>query len=1117
MNYFLLVYFSIIGLSPAFVLDYQNMKKSTADEAPSAHIKKAREYDIQRLADPATGKIPYNIRNSAINYVNSLPNSKKDSKSDKIQSNVWQQRGPFNVGGRTRALALDVKNEKTILAGGISGGMWKSSDAGTTWYKTTQANQLHSASTIAQDIRPGKENTWYYGTGEIWGNSAHINGDGLFKSTDNGESWFPIVSTQSKTPNSFDGSFEYVWRVITNHTNLTQDEVYAATAIGAIYRSTDGGKTWKAVLGAFGNDNSLFTEIAISPKGVIYATLSQMSTTLERNSNVKGIYRSLDGVNWTNITPANMPLKYKRIAIGISPSDENQVYFVMDSPGYGILTTNSQRDSLWHSLFKYTYKSGDGSGAGGVWDDRSMNLPKPEKVRHQMNSQGSYNLFIKVHPTNPDVVYLGAVNLDRSTDGFATSKNTKLVGGTCPDESCWYFYRYPNHHSDLHELVFLPSNPNVMFTGEDGGVHKTLDNMSNNVEWISLNNGYYTTQLYTIAIDHKVESPTILAGLQDNGTLLTTSANLTAPWTSPSNGDGFYCQVPDSGKFYYTSMNSSYQPNIQVYKISVDSKGERIAQRRIDPIGGKDFNWNTPFQLDPNNNNIMYLVGGKILWRNNDLSALQIVESKDSISTNWDSLNIPNVNLGVGEITALRVSKNPKNIVYFGTNTAKLYRLDSANIGNPIGKDITWINMPKSGTISSIATDPDDANKILVSFSNYNIQSLFYSEDGGDTWAIVSGNLEERADGGGVGPACLWVEILKTNNKKLYFVGTSAGLFITSSLKPNATIWQMEAPNQIGNNVVDMIDVRHSDSFVAVGTHGIGAFTTNYKEFPSAPAQPILTSPINNQGGILDKVTLVWEKNPDASAYKLEVSDKSDFSNIIKTYNPLNTNSIELIDLVQGYKEYFWRVTALNAFGESAVSMSWKFRTAIACPNLTYPEDKSTNIPVNTELKWDQVVGATKYHIVVGSNYGFTTKIADSIYTINNDGFKLKDLAPGKKVYWKMSSIDPDGEGLLSRSYTFTTTGGNAVEESVSDFKLNIYPNPNSEIATINYNLEKDSKVLIQIFDTEGKFIEEIINKLQNPGIYDLSFNAGKYVSGTYFVYLFIDNQKFVYPLKIVR
>jgi hypothetical protein len=122
---------------------------------------------------------------------------------------------------------------------------------------------------------------------------------------------------------------------------------------------------------------------------------------------------------------------------------------------------------------------------------------------------------------------------------------------------------------------------------------------------------------------------------------------------------------------------------------------------------------------------------------------------------------------------------------------------------------------------------------VIVVFPNYGVISIYASENGGEDWAPVSGNLEENIDGSGCGPSVRWVSILYVEDRPIYFAGTSVGLFSTMDLDGMNTIWAQEGASTIGNVVIDMIDVRQSDGYVVVGTHGNGVYSTYLTELPS--------------------------------------------------------------------------------------------------------------------------------------------------------------------------------------------------------------------------------------------------------------------------------------------
>lgn len=772
-------------------------------------------WELSRLADPATGKIPDNIRQLELAYAATLPN---DLQIDKSMRNLTMvNRGPWNVGGRTRAFGVDVSNENRLLAGSCSGGMWLSTNGGTSWTQTSTTTQLKNSSCLVQDKRTTHTNTWYYGSGEAYGASAssggsYYLGDGMYKSIDGGVTWQPIAATAGGTPNSFTTGWQLVWNVATDvSANDTLDEVYAAI-YGGIVRSVNGFNTSTTVLG--GSPSSYFTDVQVASTGTVYAALSDDGLQ-------KGIWRSDTGITFTNILPIGFPAAYNRIVIGINPNNENEVYFLANTPGFGKVTYNYLGDPEWNSLWKYTYVSGTGAGAGGVWQDLSINLPNTGGQFDRWQVQGSYDMVVKVKPGSSNTVFIGGTNLYRSTTGFQDSTNTTFIGGYQQFSALPVINSYANHHPDQHGLTFLPSNPNVMFSTNDGGVFKTVDNTVGAVAWQSLNNGYLSTMFYTVAIDHATAgNDVIIAGAQDNGSWFTNSSVPTSPWVQPRGGDGSYCAIADGRTNYYFSIQ-----NGKMMKSTLDAAGAVTGFARIDPIGLKKPEFINPYTLDPNNNNYMYLAGGKYLWRNNDLSGIPLVGNWDSISTNWVQFidSVPTVN---SVITAVTACKTPANRVYYGTDAKRIYRVDNANVGTPTPVDITSTTtgaLFPTANVSCIATDPLDGNKAMVTFSNYGVYSIYYTQDGGTTWAKAGGNLEVSS---AASPSVRWASIMHVADGTVYLLATSTGLYATDTLKGATTTWVQQGTSTIGNSVCDMIETRASDGLVVVATHASGIYST---------------------------------------------------------------------------------------------------------------------------------------------------------------------------------------------------------------------------------------------------------------------------------------------------
>ncbi len=790
------------------------------DREGAANASARVEWEVKRQLDPRSGRIPPAMRVRELLYAATLPHDGHPGTAARIGA-AWDFRGPNNVGGRTRAFAIDVSDENVLLAGGVSGGMWRSADAGVTWARVSPVNVHPGVNAIAQDTRPGQTDTWYYLSGEAYGTSASGGsafylGNGMYKSTDGGLTWNSLPSTVSATPQSFDNVWDVTWNVVTDPNDTVNDKVYACMYT-TLYRSLNGGTSWQIMKGGVNQQPySYFTDVDVSPTGVVFTTFSSDGVN-------KGIFRSPTGDpgSYTDIIPPGFPASYDRLKIEIDPNNENTVYFFGPTPGSGKSSVNWRGDIEWNSLWKYEYVSGNGSGTGGIWTDLSPNLPGYTGPFENLNTQGGYDLVLRVKPGSANVLFFGGTNIFRSTSALADSVSTQHIGGYAFNASLPFVAEYPGHHPDQHELVFLPSNPDVMYSACDGGISRTMDNTAFPVVFTDLNAGYHTSQFYTVAVDPKATNDIVLGGLQDNGTYFTNSTNYLDPWVHTIDGDGSYCAIADSGATYYFSKQLG-----RMVKATVNpATGTIIDYMRFDPIGATDYQFINPFELDPNNHHMLYLAAGRCIWRNDDLSGIPLNNQYDSISTNWVQFTD---SLGMGEeITALAVSTMPANRVYFGTDDRHIYRIDNAHTGNPMKTDISYPFFPVGAHTSCIAVDPADADRVMVVFSNYGLYSLFYTEDGGTTWLRVAGNLEQVTSGAGNGPSCRWASIIPVADGTVYLVATSTGLYATDTLIHNGTVWVQQAYSAIGSAVVDMIDWRATDGLVAVGTHGNGIFSTH--------------------------------------------------------------------------------------------------------------------------------------------------------------------------------------------------------------------------------------------------------------------------------------------------
>lgn len=802
-------------------------------ENPNARI----EWEQKRLAD-STGTIPAGIRGRELQFAQNLRN-KLNAKTQQEDTLNWISRGPYNAGGRTRAIAFDVADEKTIIAGSVSGGVFKTINGGQSWTKKTTADQNNAVTCLVQDTRPGKTNIWYYGTGEGYGASASDGGafylgNGLYKSTDNGETWKPLNATNSNTPNTFDNRWDIVWNIATDPSTDTADIVYAAT-YGVVNRSVNGGLTWTKKLGNTTTE-SYTSNVIVTPTGVVYATLSSDGTQ-------NGIFRSGNkGATFQEITPPDFPADFERIVMDYAPTNPNIVYFLAVTPNDGKETYNYIFEPEKNSLWKYEYLSGNGTGNEGVWTNLSDNIPIGPNRFDDFNVQGGYNLLVKVKPDDINTIFIGGTNLFRSTDGFTTSDNIQFIGGYAEDTDLPLFHSYENHHPDQHNLIFLPSNPNVIISANDGGLWKSNNCMDNTVVWEKLNNGYLTTQFYTIACKQDAASPILIGGLQDNGTYFTNTSNPMATWVMTFNYDGAFCAIPKYEDYYIMSTQEC-----KMVKLKVDEETGKFTEfTRIDPQGASDYLFINPFTLDPVDNNILYLAEGTKFWVNTNLKDVPLISGFDSIATNWIR-NVDTIKAANTKITAIAASTNGS--VYLGTDKKKVYRADNAATGNAQLVDITGV-FPSTGYVTCIATHYYYPERVFVLFSNYGVYSMFYSKNSGETWTKVAGNLEANINGTGNGPSLRWLSILPLNpqnpDSTSYFLGTSVGLFYTTKIDSVNTTWLPTATETIGSTVVEMVETREIDKMVVAATHGNGVFSAN------APAVGI--KPVNNSSKITAKV-----------------------------------------------------------------------------------------------------------------------------------------------------------------------------------------------------------------------------------------------------------------------
>lgn len=806
-------------------------------EAPSKADRS--NYMFTMMRNPATMAIPRNIRSRELRHAAGIAaDARFLNKTDRNQTFNWFAAGPFDVGGRTRALAIDRENSNRLLAGAVSGGVWESLDRGGTWHPAEMTDGNLSITYLAQDPRPGNTATWYASSGEFLGNSASdasraatYFGSGIHKSIDGGKSWFVLSGGQAGDEVSFDSPFDFVNRIVVSP--VTGSVFIASNAVG-IYRSTNGGETFGTiapgqrfpdpVLG--GLNEHFWSDIAVNDQGVLLATLSS-TRSANQATNTPGVYISRnDGDTWTNITPGTFPSTHSRSVLAFAPSNEEVAYVFTATQR----TTNNREDVRLHKLDL-------GSGAA---TDLSDNIPGLSEAGN-IDTQGGYNMAIAVKPDDEDFVLLGATNTYRSRNGFSSVLVDRLdywVGGyDAVDDD---FGNYANHHPDQHLFIFDPQDPNRMWNANDGGVFMTPNiARTNEVVWFDMNLGYKTTQFYTVAMPEIDGDTRIAGGTQDNGTPFVRLDDLANTSRNISVGDGAHLYFGEA--FAFVGFQNGATLRLQY---NSDGTPTFAGFSFIQPSQASNQLFVNPFVVDPNDEEVMYYPAGASLWRNDALSSIASGQTDNGgVLTGWNRLNnIPRLS-GL-TISAIAISRAPAHTLYFAgsdvrdTNpqAPRIYRLDNANLGDGDGTQTYTIPGASSGAyIADIAINPADADEIIVVLSNYEIIGLYHSTDGGENFTAIEGNLTGNTSE--PGPSLRAATILPGSDGTTYFVGTSTGLYSTETLNGSNTIWSPEGTEELGNAVVWDVTSRQSDALVAVGTHGRGMYVGS--QDPSFNPRPV--------------------------------------------------------------------------------------------------------------------------------------------------------------------------------------------------------------------------------------------------------------------------------------
>ena len=680
-----------------------------------------------------------------------------------VEYGDWSAMGPFNAPsnggiGRISNVAFHPNHYDTIYAGAPAGGLWVSYDDGQNWKTFTDELTNIGVSDLAID--PLHPDTMYLATGDR--DAADTYSFGLLKSTDGGVTW-------GTTGLSFSVSNNYrIGRVVVDPDST--HTILVATN-GGIYRSTNYGVNFS--LRQTGNFIGIHNGIG----DTAYATTTGSSPK---------VYRSVDnGDSWSQLT-SGLPTSNKyRCELTLS-STPGKLYVVYGASnyGYGGVYRSTNGGTTW-SLMSSTPNimgwSNNGSGSGG---------------------QAWYDLSIACDPNQENTIYVGGVNIWKSTNGGST---WSCVGH-------WYGAgSTPYVHADHHHASFRPGS-SELYVGTDGGVYKTTNAGSS---WSDLNDGMNITQYYKIS-QSTTDTSLVLAGSQDNGSHMRSS---TMNWSRVTGGDGMDNGVDIANdNLLYTSIYYG-----DFYK-STNGGAFFSGINTLSPSGSG--NWVTPFNTDPVTANTIY-AGFTKLWKSSNAGASWTATSSANVAgnTNMDEFEIA------------------------PSNTNYIYALINSNIYKSSNAGSTWSSITPSGSLSpgnnitGVAIDADDEDHIVISISGFTgTKKAMESFNAGVTWSNISSGLPNV-------PAT--AVIFEGGSSDGIYVGTDIGVYYKSSVYPNWVSFNENLPNVIISDFE-----LYEGALLRIGTYGRGVWQSPLMSGLSAVPEADFTADPTSTCGLGDTVTL---------------------------------------------------------------------------------------------------------------------------------------------------------------------------------------------------------------------------------------------------------------------
>jgi len=673
--------------------------------------------------------------------VNSKEKSKSKLTDETFAGIKLRNIGPALMSGRISDIALHPTKRNTWYVGVGSGGVWKTENAGTTWKPIFDKQKVYSIGSVTLD--PSNANTIWVGSGENTGGRHNSFGDGIYKSVDGGENWKNMGLKKS----------EHISTVIIHPQDsntvwvAAQGPLWSKGGDRGLYKTVDGGKNWKKVLG----DDAWtgVTDILIDPRNPnrLYAATWQRHRTVAAymgGGPKSGIHVSEDGgETWSKFKNGLPKGDMGKIGLAISPQQPDVIYAAIEL------------ERRAGGIFKSTDR-------GGNWNKQSDAVAGATGPHYYQELYASPHAF--------DRIYLANNRMIVSDDGGKTYRTMKEE----------------NKHPDNHAMAFRKDDPDYLMVGTDGGIYESFD-LAKNWKFVA---NLPLTQYYKVAVDNAKPFYHIYGGTQDNNTQGGPSRTdnvhgiRNSDWYVVLFGDGHQPATdPTNSDIVYAEWQ---QGNL----VRIDKKTGEIVYIQPQPEANEipdRFNWDSPILVSPHKPERLYFASQRVwvsenrgdswkaissdLTKNQERITLPIMGETQSWDSSWDLLAMSNYNT----ITSLAESPVKEGLIYAGTDDGLIQVTDNG------GKDWRKISVgdlpgvPKTAFVNDIKADLYDENIVYLALDNHKYGDykpyLLKSKNKGKSWKSIASNLPEKH--------LVWRLVQDHVDKDLMFVGTEFGLFFT--------------------------------------------------------------------------------------------------------------------------------------------------------------------------------------------------------------------------------------------------------------------------------------------------------------------------------------------------